>query len=121
VKNAYEKFKRAPADGAVHLVVLEADRTTLHLHSVGSALYGEERIGFVAGRPEVVQSRANDGLFCRDSHSRLGGVLVARRAAYRLFVPYRLSFFPNPAADLSVVEVVEALGGEAVFGPNDYP
>lgn len=119
VKRAYRKFKLTPSDDALHLVILEADRT-VHLSSVSDALYGREHIDFFAGGGCKV-GRANGGSFCGDQHSRLGGLIVACRVAHRLFVPYDFSLFPNPGASLPVDEVVQALGVGVVFGPHDFP
>jgi hypothetical protein len=85
---------------------------------VSEALYGREYIGLVGGRDSM--GRLADGLFCRGQCFRLGGVVVARRVDYRLFVPYNLVLLTSPAP-LPVEEVVRALGIRDVLGPDDYP
>jgi hypothetical protein len=106
-------------DDAVHLVAHETDNR-IHLSSVSDALYGREYFRMAQHGPDV-RGRHADGIFCRGQHSRLGGVLVAGRATYRLFVPYNLVLFPNPGSPLPVEDVVQALAIECVLGPNDYP
>lgn len=120
VKRAYDKFKTCPDDGAVHLLVLEADNT-IHLAHVAAALYGREYATFTR-QGYAGSGRHPDGAFSRGLHSRFGGVVVARRAErHRLFCAYTFILFWNPGGTLPVREVVEALQVERVVGPNDFP
>lgn len=119
VRRAYDKFKTAPSDDGLHVLVLETDNT-VHLRAVADALYGRDYMDFVAGGG-TRQGRYPDGAFCRGQHSRLGGVVIARRVARRLFVPYKFRLFPNPGTAMPVDEVVLALDVGGVLGPDDYP
>jgi hypothetical protein len=120
VRRAYEQFKTAPSDGALHFLVLETDHT-VHFGTVADALFGREYVDFMVGGG-MRRGRHNDGVFCRGQHSRLTGVLIARRAArHRLFTPYKLTFFPNPGGAMPVDEMMSALDVEEILGPDDYP
>lgn len=120
VKLAYDKFKVAPADDLIQLIALEIDNT-VHLSSVSDALYGRDATTVEHSRV-TRQFRNKDGAFCQGLHSRLGGIVVARRVVrHRLFVPYKFTLFPNPVASLPVDAVKQALGADEVLGPNDYP
>jgi hypothetical protein len=120
VKRAYAKFQACQDDDAVHLVALEVD-DTIHLAHVAEALYGREYATFTR-QGYAGSGRHPGGAFSRDQYSRLGGVLIARRAGrYRLFVPYNLTLFANPGGTMPVDKVAEALGVGEVLGPEDYP
>ena len=65
--------------------------------------------------------RGRERLF-RGRHSRLDGLLIARRAEhYRLFCAYAFTVFVNPATALLAAEVAAAFGAERIFGPDDFP
>ncbi len=120
VKRAYDKFKVCPDDDAVHLAALEVDNT-IHLAHAAEALYGREYATFTR-QGYAGSGRHPGGAFSRGLHSRLGGLVVARRAErHGLFVPYTFILFPNPGVALPVGEVVKALGVERVLGPDDFP
>ena len=115
VKRAYDKFKTSTDDRAVHLIALEVDNT-IHLAHVAEALYGREYTGS-KGR-----GRHPDGVFSKGLHSRLGGLVVARRAErFRVFCPYTFTLFGNPGGALDIPRVSQALGVEQVLGPHDFP
>jgi hypothetical protein len=79
VKRAYDKFKACPDDGAVHLAVLAVDNT-VHSADVAEALYGREYATFTP-QGHAGSGRGPGGAFHRgpDGHSRLDGLVVARR------------------------------------------
>jgi hypothetical protein len=120
VRRAYEKFKVCSSDDAAHLVLLELDRT-IDLFHVAGALYGQQfdtwsREGYAGS------GREPGGAFSRGLHSRLGGLVVARRAdRHRVFCGYEFTLFVNPGGTLPVPDVVSALGVEKVYGPDDFP
>jgi hypothetical protein len=116
VKRAYDKFKACPDDGGVRLVALEVDNT-IELVDVAEALYGREYATFTSHGYS-----GTGGAFSRGLHSRLGGLVVARRAErYRLFCSYTFTLFENPGGALPVADVVQALGVELALGPRDFP
>ena len=120
LKRAYDKFKICPTDDAVHLVILEVDNM-IHFAQIAEALYGREYATFTRSG-YAGSGRDPSGAFFRGRHSRLGALVVARRAdRQRLFGAYTLSLFLNPAASLMVPEVVEALGVEQVLHAGDFP
>src|SRR5262249_18273691 len=94
LRRAYEKFKVCPKDDAVHLLALEVDNT-IHLAHVAKALYGREYVTFTR-HDYVERGRHPGGAFSRGLHSRLGGLVVARRGErerFRLFASYSLILF----------------------------
>jgi hypothetical protein len=120
VKRAYDKFKTAPDDDAVHLVAIEVDNT-IHLAHVADALYGRENVTLTPGGP-AGRGRNRGGVFSGGLHSRLGGLVVAHRAErFRLFCSYTFTLFENPGGALPVPDVVQALGAERTLGPHDFP
>lgn len=120
VKRAYGKFKACPEDDAIHLLALEVD-STIDLAHIAEALYGREYATFTR-QGYAGSGRHPGGAFSRGQYSRLGGVLIARRAGrYRLFVPYNFTLFTNPGGMRSVDNVAEALGVGEVLGSNDFP
>ena len=122
VRRAYDKFKACPDDGAVHLVALAVDNT-VHLADVAEALYGREHVTFTR-QGHASSGRGPGGAFHRgpDGHSRLDGLVVARRlVSSRLFCAYVFTLFVNPAGTLPVADVAEALGVDRVLGPDEFP
>jgi len=120
VRKAYAKFKVCPNAAAVHLVVLEVDNTIDLVH-VAEALYGPIYVEFTRQGP-VGRGRHPGGVFTRGLHSRLGGLVVARRKeGRRLLCGYNFTLFRNPGGTLPVSDVVEALGVERILGPTDFP
>jgi hypothetical protein len=111
VQNAYTKLGQAVEGFAA--VVLQVDRTVPD-HVIGEALYGLEHFTFT--RRSITGGRTPNGLFSRGRYSGLTAVVVARRPAYRLFLPYTLVVFPHPGAPAaSVRELGTALSADQVF------
>jgi hypothetical protein len=116
IQDAYAKIGRGLEGFAT--VVLHVDRT-MPDRTIGEALYGREHFTFTRRSKAVELGRAPNGLFSRGRYSRLTAVVVARRPAYRLFVPYNLVLFPHPATPIaSLRELGTALGVAEVFIPN---
>jgi hypothetical protein len=115
VRRAHEKFKVCPADNAAHLVLLELDRTIDLFHVAGalyggSSTHGRGRATRAAGASPAARSRG--GL-----HSRLGGLVVARRAdRHRLFCGYEFTLFVNPGGALPL-----GSGGRESLWPRRLP
>ena len=79
------------------------------------------RAGSACAPPNNFLERGRERFF-RARHSRLDGLLIARRAEhYRLFCAYAFTVFVNPATALPAAEVAAAFGAERIFGPDDFP
>jgi hypothetical protein len=116
IQDGYAKLRRE-LDGFA-AIVLHVDRTVPD-RTIGEALYGREHFTFSRRSKAVTLGRSPNGLFSHRRYSRLTAVVIARRPAYRLFVPYNLVIFPHPAAPVaSIHELGTALGVAEVFLPN---
>jgi hypothetical protein len=118
IKKSYGKFAATASDDAVNLVVIEMDRS-VHLSTVSEALYGAEHFRVLRDHSEPMRGRSPNGIFSRGQHSKLHGVLVVRRKAYRLFAEYERLLLCNPGATFP--GLAAAFGVERVLTPDEYP